>query len=176
MHYSIRSTTRQDIPAVMEIIEQAKQFLKEQGLTQWQNGYPNSFVIEKDIELCQSYLTYSDSNLVGTFCLCFTKEASYETIYDGAWLNQDKPYAALHRIATSTTFRKSGVASYMVEQAQKLAKQKNAYSLRVDTHCGNIPMQNMLQKNGFIPCGIIYLTPEKNEVDIRMAFEKILSR
>ena len=54
--------------------------------------------------------------------------------------------------------------------AEESARKNNAASIRVDTHRDNLPMQRMLQKNGFIYCGIIYLADGKE----RFAFEKPL--
>ena len=51
-----------------------------------------------------------------------------------------------------------------------MAQLNNAESIRIDTHRDNIPMQKMLNKNGFIYCGIIYLLDGKE----RFAFEKPL--
>ncbi|HNZ83431.1 MAG TPA: GNAT family N-acetyltransferase, partial [Sedimentibacter sp.] len=41
-------------------------------------------------------------------------------------------------------------------------------NLKIDTHRDNIPMQNLLNKNGFIRCGIIYL----ENGDERIAYQK----
>ena len=58
----------------------------------------------------------------------------------------------------------------MIEHACKLAKAEGASSVRIDTHEDNIPMQNMIEKNGFKKCGIIYLLDGNK----RLAYEKIV--
>ena len=45
-----RKATETDLNAIMNIISQAQNYLKEQGIDQWQNGYPNRQTIKKDIE------------------------------------------------------------------------------------------------------------------------------
>ena len=37
----LRLTTTNDLTAVMTIINQAKVYFKEQGINQWQDGYPD---------------------------------------------------------------------------------------------------------------------------------------
>lgn len=37
----LRQTKLEDISRVMEIINQAKCYFKENGIDQWQDGYPN---------------------------------------------------------------------------------------------------------------------------------------
>ena len=36
-----RKTTMEDVLAVLEIIGQAQEYLKQKRIEQWQNGYPN---------------------------------------------------------------------------------------------------------------------------------------
>lgn len=36
-----RKAAEKDINAIMNIINQAQNYFKEQGIDQWQNGYPN---------------------------------------------------------------------------------------------------------------------------------------
>ena len=49
-------------------------------------------------------------------------------------------------------------------------KELKIKSLKVDTHRGNIGMQNLLKKIGYSYCGVITL----ESGDERLAFEKIL--
>ena len=46
----LRKTKTTDIPRVMEIINQAKQYFKENDIDQWQDGYPNNMTIQEDIK------------------------------------------------------------------------------------------------------------------------------
>ena len=48
----LRLTTTNDLNAVMTIINQAKKYFKEQGINQWQDGYPNENSIINDIRNC----------------------------------------------------------------------------------------------------------------------------
>lgn len=173
MSYSIRLATESDATSIIEIIEKARDFLHEQGLSQWQNGYPNLASIQEDIANKQSYILVDDDLVAGTFCLCFGQEPTYAKIYDGSWLS-DQPYATIHRVAVNQSLRGKGIASLLLQEAEVLAKQHDVRAIRVDTHLGNIPMQKLLQKNGFTVCGRIFLTQQKNSEDERIAFEKIL--
>lgn len=40
----IRAAGLSDLPAIMEIINEARRNLKEQGINQWQRSYPNAGV------------------------------------------------------------------------------------------------------------------------------------
>ena len=41
---------KEDLFAIMQIIQQAQSYLAMQNIEQWQNGYPNEKVILKDIK------------------------------------------------------------------------------------------------------------------------------
>ena len=45
-----------DIGEIMEVIEDARQYLKEQGIDQWQDGFPTQEVIVEDIVMHESYV------------------------------------------------------------------------------------------------------------------------
>ncbi|MDU2111026.1 MAG: hypothetical protein E7E92_00735, partial [Clostridiales bacterium] len=42
-----RKSTKSDVTKIMEIVKQAQEYFKSQGIDQWQNGYPNEEVINK---------------------------------------------------------------------------------------------------------------------------------
>ena len=44
-----RKSTKNDVPKIMNIVKQAQNYFKEQGIDQWQNNYPNDEVINNDI-------------------------------------------------------------------------------------------------------------------------------
>ena len=46
----LRKAHQADLPAIMEIIHQAQQSLAEQGVDQWQDGYPDEAAILRDME------------------------------------------------------------------------------------------------------------------------------
>lgn len=172
MDFSISLASMSDAPDIMEIIDEAKVFLREQGLPQWQYGYPNMEVIQADIVAHQSYVCTGDDGILGTFSLCLGNDPTYAKIYDGTWLSS-LPYAVVHRVAVRSSYRSQGTASFMLQQVSSLVPTE-FHSLRIDTHRNNVPMQKSLLKNGFTKCGIIYLTEDKKEIDERFAFEKLL--
>ena len=51
-----RKTIKTDIDSVMNIIRQAQEYFKIQGINQWQDNYPNPDVINSDIAKGESYV------------------------------------------------------------------------------------------------------------------------
>ena len=52
----IKKASFENIENIIEIINDAKSFLKSQGLDQWQQGYPNESSIRNDIINNNSYV------------------------------------------------------------------------------------------------------------------------
>ena len=165
-----RKTEYADIPAVMGLINQAKAYMKDQGIDQWQDGYPNEASIANDIAHDYSYVMEEKGKVIGTMAVLFDGEPTYDQIYDGAWKTSEEPYAAIHRVAVDAECKGQGIAGAMIEEVVKMCQEKGIRSIKNDTHKDNKSMQRMQAKNGFEYCGIIYLEDDAE----RIAFEKII--
>jgi len=164
-----RKAAEKDINAIMNIINQAQNYFKEQGIDQWQNGYPNRQTIRNDIENGNSYVLLKNDIVVGTVAIIPGIEKTYEAIYNGEWKSSGK-YITIHRIAIDVRYKRLGFATMILDKAEEMCKKKDINSIRIDTHEENLPMQNLLQKNNYEYCGIIYLEDGSK----RLAFEKLL--
>ena len=164
-----RRANKSDIACIMDIIKQAQNYLKKQGIDQWQNNYPNLDTINKDIEKGNAYVLVANERILGTVAVIFNGEKTYDTIYQGGWLSHGE-YTTIHRLAVDSDYRGAGISSLILESIERMSLERGIYSIKVDTHRGNIPMQKFLQNQGFESCGIIYLE-DGNE---RLAFEKVL--
>lgn len=160
---------KSDIDGIMNIIKGAQEHFKSQGIDQWQNNYPNYQVIEEDIGNNNSYILKYKEVVIGTAFLSFEGEETYETIYGGKWLSHGE-YGVIHRMAIDFDYRGTGVAYIFLKALEQLCIEKEIYSIKVDTHRENMPMQKLLLKNDYKECGFIYL----KDGDQRIAFEKLL--
>ena len=166
----LRRTGFEDIDTVLLIIGQAKNYLREHGINQWQNEYPNKDTIVDDVQKGHGYVLLKDDIITGTVAVTFDGEKTYNRIDEGEWVS-DKEYATIHRIAVDEQCKGSGLASVIIGYVVKMCHSRDVRSIRVDTHRKNRSMQRMLLKNGFQYCGIIYLEDHSE----RIAFEKILA-
>ena len=164
----IRLARIEDLNEIMEIVKDAKAFLKSQGVDQWQGDYPTSEVFVKDISNNNLYV-YEEEIIKGFIAIIKGIDVTYNKIYEGTWLS-DSEYVTIHRIAVKKDARNKNIATSLIDYTEHLATKDNIKSIRIDTHKDNIPMQNMITKNGFIKCGIIYLL----DGNPRLAYEKLL--
>jgi ribosomal protein S18 acetylase RimI-like enzyme len=168
----IKHATFDNIPIIMEIINDAKEYLASLGIDQWQNGYPNAVQIEQDILNRESYVVFNDQDkIVATSMFTTNPEPTYKKI-DGNWIfDQTKKYGVIHRLAVKKEFRNLGLASVLFEEFHQQLKNNHIKSLKIDTHEDNLSMQNLIKKLGYEYCGVIYTSYNAK----RLAFEKVIS-
>lgn len=161
-------TAEKDIEKVMDIINQSKDYFAKNNISQWQGEYPNKDTILKDITNKTSFICKLDGEIVATFVLLFDKDKHYDEL-KGKWLNNGK-YGSIHRLAVHQDYKKRGICTEIFSYCEKICKDYNIKSIRIDTHKLNNIMANLIQKNEYTYCGII-----TNEYNLtRIAFEKLL--
>ncbi len=166
MEVQIRKADKTDLDEIMALYDAARGFMRKDGnSTQWVNGYPQRHVVEADIEAGNQYVAVGeDNNPECTFALVPGYEPTYVHIEDGEWLD-DKPYATVHRMASSG--RIPHISDRCLDFCFTVID-----TIRVDTHADNQVMHQVMKRNGFCRCGIIYVadgTP-------RIAFHKSISK
>lgn len=169
LYMVFRKAEEADVINIMNIIKDAQNYFRDNGIDQWQNNYPNADTIYNDISNSNGYVLVENEKIVGTVAVVFTGEKTYDTIYNGMWLSNEK-YAAIHRIAINSALKGRGLSAVIINNVEDMCKKRGIKSIKVDTHRDNSSMQSLLKKNGFQYCGIIYLE-DKSE---RIAFEKVL--
>ena len=163
---NIRKTTRRDLDRVMEIYAGARRFMAAHGNPrQWgATNWPPEALIRADIETGRSYVcTDARGAVIGTFFYdCGPDvEPTYRAITDGAWRG-GADYGVVHRLAGDGS--QPGIGAFCLNWAFG-----RCGHLRVDTHGDNIVMQRLLEKLGFVRCGIIHV---EEDDDPRIAYEK----
>ena len=164
---NLRLSNEKDLTEIMSIIDEAKKFLKNNKVDQWQNGYPNKEVILNDINKNESYVIENNGEVIGTTALSFAGEKNYDKIYEGKWISNG-PYAVIHRIAVSKVKGLKNIGTEILKKSEELCIANGINNIKIDTHEDNIPMQKLLLKNNYKYCGVIYLEDGSK----RIAFEK----
>ncbi|MCD8041901.1 MAG: GNAT family N-acetyltransferase [Tannerellaceae bacterium] len=158
----IKKAQPEDLEQIMQIYAFARQFMKETGNgNQWIGGYPSIELVRDNMQKEGLYVCLSGEAIVGVFYFKIEEDPTYNRIDEGAWLN-DKPYGVVHRLAGNGKQR--GIAGFCLAWCFEQCK-----NIRIDTHRDNWVMQNILKKNGYRYCGIIY-THNGSE---RLAFQKV---
>ena len=169
----IRRINKEEIDKVMEVINDAKAFLKLQS-KQWQQGYPNVNSMMNDINKGNLFGVYENGELTCLAALIIGIEPTYVNMIEGKWnVEVSNKDLVIHRIAVSEKYRGKGFAKKLMNFAYEYAKENACLSIKVDTHRVNKPMQELLLKHGYNYQGIIDLN--RNEEDqLRLAYELVI--
>lgn len=163
----LRKAQPADLPLIWEILQQAIERRQLDGSRQWQDGYPNENSIRTDMQNGNAYVLVDGDETVAYAAIIFGKEPAYEAI-EGDWLTHGD-YMVVHRVAVSDRAKGKGVATRLFVLMEGLCRQKNVYSIKVDTNFDNQPMLSILHKLGYTYCGEVTFRNSP-----RKAFEKVL--
>lgn len=166
----IRRGTEADIPAIMQVIADARQFLAEQKINQWQGEYPNVAAVRADIAAGMNRVLTADGQVVGIASLIPGPDPFYNYIEGQGWAS-DVPYYAIHRFAIGNAGRGLHLSRPFMTALLSELYSMDVRNVRIDTHAQNKIMQHVVTSNGFAPAGVVYLDepePERLAYDLQM--------
>lgn len=173
---TIRKAQLPDLQQIMAVLDDARQIMRSDGNNgQWINGYPSEEIIRNDIENGYGYVVIDErdgqdeqiklaniDNIVAYFAFIPSPEPTYNTIYEGNWLDDTLPYHVVHRIGSTPSSH--GIFKTIMDWCFEHDPNRN---IKIDTHRDNHIMQHCILSYGFTYCGIIYLTSG----DDRLAYQ-----
>ena len=163
-----RKATVQDIPGILSLFEQAREYFRMNGIDQWQDGYPDEEALDEDLKAGCGWTFYNEGKLCAYAAIIDAEDENYREMVSGQWIS-DRPYFVIHRIAVSNDCKGQGLAGQIFRFGSELYPQFD--SVRIDTHEDNKSMRHCLEKNGFEYCGVIRL---QRDGALRVAYEKNL--
>jgi len=157
----LKKANSTEIEEIMSVIKDGKEFLKQQGINQWQHGLPGCSDVENDIKQETSYVYELDGKIVATAMLN-TYDADYEK-YLTIWTKCNN-YLVIHRLAVKKEYRSQGIGHKFMNDIILFAKENSVEYIRIDTHKDNVIMRKYLSKNNFKELDEIKLSM-KNSLD-----------
>ncbi len=172
--FLFRKAILSDLPGILPVIEDAKALLRQNGVDQWQDGFPNPTTLTADINTRHSFFIFSKKSPdkpAGFLVLSLEPEPPYHNPVEGK-LHLEGPYVTIHRTAVSKENQGKGISRAMFSFSEAFTRTQNRHILRVDTHKDNKIMQHILDREGFTYCCLVQLPPEDNLRMRRIVFEK----
>ncbi|MFH6960510.1 GNAT family N-acetyltransferase [Flavobacterium aquidurense] len=163
----LRKADISEVPQIWSILQDAIEQRRQDGSTQWQDGYPNELTIQNDIQNGYAYVLTENESILCYAAIIFEKEPAYEEI-QGKWLTNGD-YAVVHRVAASKLAKGKGIATKLFKNIEQICITNNIYSIKIDTNFDNIPMLKILEKLDYSYCGEVFFRGAA-----RKAFEKKL--
>ena len=125
--YRLRKAAAEEVPAIWEIILQAKAQMYREGKHQWDENYPTVPILENDVRRGWGYVLVPDNcrtqpepNIIAYGAVVFDGEPAYDGLRDGKWLS-GHPYVVLHRLAVADSWKRQGMAVRYMQAVCDLA-------------------------------------------------------
>ncbi|MFB6340330.1 GNAT family N-acetyltransferase [Saccharicrinis sp. FJH2] len=166
-NYNMLKADVKDLPEIMTLVRDAKEFMHSIGNFQWDDEYPLVDTFEKDINSGSLYKMVIDSQIAGFICLNLDQPPEY---FSPDWKTPPKSLV-IHRMVINRNFAGSGLGQKMMQYAEELTSEYGVRSLRSDTNCKNKPMLHIFEKMEYRYTGNIVLRKKK---DLFCCFEKWL--
>lgn len=163
-----RRAQNSDVDKIVQILQDAITFLKKNGSTQWQSGYPNRETVEEDIEKQVAWVLTVDNEVAGYAAVVIGREPTYADI-EGKWENNVDTYATIHRIAVASQFRGMHLTQLFLSNIISLTYAQGIHNFRIDTGAKNKIVQHIALSHDFVQRGIIQVDDPINPD--RLAYE-----
>ena len=169
----LRSAEAADLPGILAVIKEGRRRIRALGIDQWSGGYPGAAEFQEDIARGRCWVVSDKQGIAAVTVVSMEPEEAYSDI-QGAWLQTERRYGTIHRVAVADRSRGSGAAVALENLAERLIRRAGGVSVRCDTHLGNQPMNRFLEKMGFTRCGIVVYPDIQVGDPVRVAYEKLL--
>jgi len=125
----------------------------ERGIFQWSDQYPSIDILQKDIGLQQIWKLEDRNTIIGIIVLTEIEDEEYKNV---KWLTENDHNLYVHRLAVNPKFQGKGYAQKLMDFAEKLAKEKNYKSIRLDTFSKNKRNQKFYEKRNYTKLESVY--------------------
>ena len=171
MEAYVRQARIEDLDKITEIFADGQEFLKKQGLPQWQDGHgPTRPMAEADIQKGHGFVLIFQGQVAGYAALVPSPDGS-PPLSEGEWAGGYDRHLVIHRVAITRNLRGQGLSRQFLRDTILAARILGFQDLRIDTHPGNAIMQKISGQVGFIYRGTMDLPIPHGE---RLAYQIIL--
>ncbi|HWO76265.1 MAG TPA: GNAT family N-acetyltransferase [Bacillus sp. (in: firmicutes)] len=163
----IRKANRDDLQAIMSMIEITVKLMEKNQNDQWTGEYPAKDDFQSDLRKDNLYVAILHEKIVGCITIDQEEPEEYSLV---KWRRAGEAYL-FHRLAVDPDTRGEGVASKLISFAESIAIKNNVFYMKVDTYSLNQKAQMLFEKLGYEKRGEIYLY---GKIEPFYCYDKIL--
>lgn len=160
LKYSKATKTQTD--KVFSVYSAAVNHMKQQGIHQWDEIYPDLSVITEDIAKYQMHIGMIDEKIAVCFVLSEECDEEYK---NGKWQWPESKFCVIHRLCVNPDFQNQGIATKTLEYIEKLCKSQGYDSIRLDCFTENPYSRKLYDKSGYSVVG--YADWRKGRFELR---------
>ena len=141
------------IEEILAITKACGNKMNDDGIFQWNQGYPNLEVLRNDISSGELYIYILEKNIVGCIVISTKMDEEYQDI---SWDTPTSNHYYIHRLAVHPNCQGKGIARNLMDFAEHLALENNKVSIRLDTFSQNSRNQRFYETRGYKRLGSIF--------------------
>jgi ribosomal protein S18 acetylase RimI-like enzyme len=139
-----------DIPSLLALTKACVARMRELGIDQWDDFYPDETLIAADVASGTVHVLKQDGELIG----CVTVDEKADPNWQGlAWTTPDDGAAAVHRLMIDPSHQRRGLAKHLMLHAEAIAKANGQHTLRLDAFTLNPPSLRLYASLGYTRTG-----------------------
>lgn len=148
-----------EIDAIIALTKRCGSHLREHGIDQWDENYPDRDSIERDLKTQTLFAFREGETLLGIVVLNETQDEEYAEI---DWLTDDASRNLIvHRLAVNPSHQGKGIARKLMDFAEDYAREHQYDSIRLDTFSQNPRNQRFYLNRGYADLGPVFLKYKK---------------
>jgi ribosomal protein S18 acetylase RimI-like enzyme len=137
------------ITSLMKVIHACTHTMRQAGIFQWDEIYPNREQIEEDVRCRSLYVAREKGICLGALSLNEKQEEVYKQV---EWCGIE-PALVVHRLCVDPAFQGLGIAGQLMDFAEDLALQRGYASIRLDAYSGNPKAVALYERRGYRRAG-----------------------
>ena len=114
----ISEGTIQEIDDILALTRACGKHMRENGIDQWDENYPDIKTLERDILANNLFVFEKNDVICGIIVLNEEQDKEYEEM---DWENTTEPYILVHRLAVNPKVQRQGIASQLMDFAENYA-------------------------------------------------------
>lgn len=148
-----------EVDAIIALTKACGKHLRDNGIDQWDENYPDRASIERDIETQTLFAYREGESIVGIVVLNEFQDEEYNEIN---WLTDERSRnLVVHRLAVDPIHQGKGIARALMDFAEQHAAEQHYDSIRLDTFSQNPRNQQFYKRRGYTELGAVFLKYKK---------------
>ncbi len=141
---NLRLATEKDLSELSTLFASITQKLDSENICIWDEIYPDC-AFPDDIKRDSLFVLEEGERLISAFALCDPQEDEGSIV----WEKPDAKGIYIYRFGVSPDCLKKGIGTFMLKQAERIAKERGGEYLRLLVVDYNTPAVRFYEKNGY---------------------------
>ncbi len=163
----LRPAREEDLPQIVRLFSGAVERMRENGIDQWDERYPDADLLSSDVRKREMYLLESEGAVAAAVVLNEDQPPEYAAV---PWACGEGPVAVVHRLCVAAERQGKRLGARTLLLSEKLLKTRGFRCVRLEAFIGNPAAMRLYPSCGYRFTGRVTFAREM----IFNCYEKIL--